>query len=313
MGQTQARNQAQVANAVNQIPELNDVTLLDVITIGEELGRGAYGKVYTVRYREQIYAAKEIHSLLIEGVTPEDSEAIKNAFVKECLNCSAIRHPNIVKFVGVCYLNQSGIPVMVMELMETSLTSFVENNRSNISTDRKISILFDVSCGLTFLHTREPPVIHRDLSPNNIMLTSKLVAKIGDLGVSKVIRVDRTKTKSRLTTAPGTVDFMPPETFVLNPVYSFPVDVFSYAGIALHVFSEQWPTPVAPKMTDPQTKKLVALTEAGRRQQYLDKMIGGDAVKTLRRLVEKCLDDDSNERPSIQEVKDTIEPLQVSI
>jgi len=75
------------------------------------------------------------------------------------------------------------------------------------------------------------------------MLTSKLVAKIGDLGVAKVIRADRTQTKSRLTTAPGCLDFMPPETFVANPEYGFPVDVFSFGGIALHVFSEEWPSP----------------------------------------------------------------------
>ena len=253
MGQTQAKTAVQGAATTvsdgraqaiaNQIPELKDVTLSGTMSVGKELGRGAYGKVYSVRYRENTFAAKEIHPLLIEGVNPEDREAIKNDFVKECLRCSAMHHPNVVEFVGVYYPNQSGIPIMVMELMETSLASFVKNNKSNIAIKTKISILFDVSCGLTFLHTRKPPVIHRDLSPNNVMLTSKLVAKIGDLGVAKVIRADRTQTKSRLTTAPGTADFMPPETFVADPVYGFPVDVFSFAGIALHVFSEEWPSP----------------------------------------------------------------------
>ena len=69
----------------------------------------------------------------------------------------------------------------------------------------KLSILVDVSRGLWYLHSHNPPVIHRDLSPNNVLLTSQFVAKISDLGVAKVIEADSKKTKTR---APGTVDFI---------------------------------------------------------------------------------------------------------
>jgi len=130
---------------------------------------------------------------------------------------------------------------MVMELMDISLTSFVENNKSRIAFGNKISILYDVSLGLSFLHNHKPQILHRDLSPNNVMLTIKQhVAKIGDLGVAKVVRADNRQTKSKLTKAPGSPHFMPPEALVEdNPVYGTPVDVFSYGGIALHVFSEE--------------------------------------------------------------------------
>ena len=104
MGQTQAKTAVQgVATTVsdgraqaiaNQIPELKDVTLSGTMSVGKELGRGAYGKVYSVRYRENTFAAKEIHPLLIEGVNPEDREAIKNDFVKECLRCSSLAQPD---------------------------------------------------------------------------------------------------------------------------------------------------------------------------------------------------------------------------
>lgn len=53
----------------------------------------------------------------------------------------------------------------------------------------------------------------------------------------------------------------------------------------------------------------MALSEARRRQQYLDRMTGGDEVTTLKQLVERCLDDDPDERPPIQEVKQIILPL----
>ena len=167
-----------------------------------------------------------------------------------------------------------------------------------------------MSLGLSHLHGRKPPVIHRDLSSNNVLLTSHLVAKISDLGMAKMIRADSKQTKSRLTTAPGTLHFMPPETFdEIDPVYGTPVDVFSFAGIALHLFSEEWPTPASQVKKDPKTKMLVALTEAQRRQAYLDKMTGGAAV--LRPLIERCLENEPEDRPLIEEVADVIEPLKV--
>ena len=289
---------------------LKDVNIEGVVPIDKELGRGAYAKVFTVKYCGLVCAAKEIHPILIEGVSPAEKLTIVNNFIRECHHCSVIRHPNIVQFLGVYYSSKkTDLPIMVMELMHASLASFMKNNQSKIPVKTKMSILYDVSLGLSYLHARRPVVIHRDLSPNNVMLTSQPVAKIGDLGVAKVIRADSRQTKSRLTTAPGTVAFMPPETLEANPVYGTAVDVFSYAGIALHVFAEEWPVPHGPKRRDPVTKKLMALTEAERRQEYLDKIPEGAGV--LKELLVRCLDDDPEERPPIQEVSELIEILKV--
>ena len=298
--------------------QLKDLTLEDVIPQNEELGRGAYGKVFAVKYLGLPCAAKEIHPLLIDGISPEEKKVIKDGFIRECYHSSLIRHPNIVQFMGVYYAKPSDpgmvdLPIMVMELMDTSLTSFIENNQSKIAMKTKLSILHDVSLGLSYLHGRHPAVIHRDLSSNNVLLSGRgnLVAKIGDLGTAKMIRADSKQTKSRLTTAPGTLHFMPPEALEeTDPVYSTPVDVFSFAGITVHLFSEKWPTPSAQKKRDPRTKKLVALSEAQRRQQYLDKIPG--EVTALKEMMIQCLDDDADERPPIKEVSEMIESLKAS-
>ena len=139
-----------------------------------------------------------------------------------------------------------------------------------------------------------PGIVHRDLSPNNVLLTAHHVAKISDLGVAKVITADNKKT---LTKAPGTADFMPPEALAKSPVYGPPMDVFLFAGIILHTFNQQWPSPSEQVEFDPKTRTRVALSEVKRRQQYLDKMIGETEV--LRPLVEECLDDDPAVRPTI--------------
>ena len=294
--------------------QLKNLTLEEIVPQNKELGRGAYGKVFKVDHLGLPCAAKEIHSLLLDGVSPEENKAIKDGFIRECYHSSLIRHPNIVQFLGVYYAKpsdpRSDLPIMVMELMDTSLTSFIENNQSKIAINTKLSILHDTSLGLSHLHARCPTVIHRDLSSNNVLLTSHLVAKISDLGTAKVIRADSKQTKSKLTTAPGTLHFMPPEALdEENPVYSTPVDVFSFAAVALHLFSEKWPTPSGHLKQDPRTKEMVLVTEVERRQQYLDTMTVEAAV--FKEMVIPCLDADPDQRPPIQEVSEMIKSLKV--
>jgi len=128
--------------------------------------------------------------------------------------------------------------------------------------------------------------------------------------MAKMIRADSKQTRSRLTTAPGTLHFMPPEALVEeDPIYGTPVDVFSFAGVAIHLFSEEWPTPSPQKKRDPKTRKIVGVLETERRQQYLDKIPG--EVIVLKEMMIRCLDDDPDECPPIQEVSKMIESLKV--
>ena len=273
----------------------------------KELGRGAYGKVYAVKYCQTVCAAKEIHSILIEDVGETERRLTIESFLRECRQCSTLRHPNVIQFLGVYYptgaggANRMRLPVMVMEMMADSLTSFVDKHEK-IPVHIKYSIVHDVSLGLCYLHNHDPPIVHRDLSPNNVLLTAHHVAKISDLGVAKVIKADSRKT---MTKAPGTVDFMPPEALDDIPEYGPPMDVFSFAGIILHTFNQQWPSPSKNVKFNPKTRKRVALSEVERRHQYLDKMIG--EAEVLRPLVEECLDDDPAVRPTIATVCERIQ------
>ena len=287
----------------------NDSFVLKGITEfrNKELGRGAYGKVYVVKYCKMTCAAKEIHGILVEDVGEIERARTIQSFVVECRQCSKLRHPNIVQFLGIYYptgadgaTNKMRLPVMVMEMMLDSLTSFVK--KPDIPIRIKYSIVHDVSLGLCYLHHHDPPIVHRDLSPNNVLLTTHYVAKISDLGVAKVIKADSKKT---MTKVPGTVDFMPPEALKNSPVYGPPMDVFSFAGIILHTFNQEWPNPIDPVYFNPKTRKQKALSEIERRQQHLDKMTR--EAKELRPLVEECLDYDPAVRPNIETVSDRIE------
>ena len=135
--------------------ELQELTLTGVIRVDEDkiLGNGSYGQVFSVKQGGKIYAAKQIHSILVEGVSPEEKQAVRDNFLKECHRCKDLNHPNIVRFIGVYYPDpHSVLPVMVMELMDTSLREYVKT--PNITMKLKISILHDISQGLSYLHCR---------------------------------------------------------------------------------------------------------------------------------------------------------------
>ena len=289
---------------------LQNLTLTDVIPLDQELGRGAYGKVFTVRYREKIYAAKEIHSLLLEAANPEEKRKINTTYLRECYHCSLLSHPNIVRFIGVYYTERNSLfPVMMMELMAESLTHYVK--KQIISMKMKASILYDVAFGLNYLHSYNPPIIHRDLSPNNVLLSRDSVAKISDFGVAKVVRADSRATQTMLTQAPGTVDFMPPESFRELPNYNMSLDIFSYAGIVLHVVNQQWPSPTDKVSVHPKTGKLTALSEVERRQVHLEKIKG--RAEVLKPLVKACLHDLPSKRPTTTDLFKVLDLLKVSV
>ena len=273
---------------------------------GVELGNGSYGKVYEVDYSGKLCAAKEVHSLLLQLASTEGAAKLKDDFLRECHLWSTLRHPSIVQFLGTYYpsTDESGLPVMVLEKMQDSVTSLIEKH-DNIPLLVKLSILHDVSLGLRYLHDHDPVVIHRDLSPNNILVTSHLEAKITDLGVAKAM-MGKGGTKT-LTKTPGTGVFMPPEALDDKPVYGPPLDVFSFGGVILYVTSRQWPTPKSWSQIDPKTKKRILLSEVERRQQYIDMMSGSDA--DLKPLVTSCLEDDPESRPSVIDISERLKTM----
>ena len=127
------------------------------------------------------------------------------------------------------------------------------------------------------------------------MLTVHCVAKIADLGVAKAIKAD---SKTTLDRAPGNVCFMPPESLTDNPVYGPPMDVFSFAGVVLHTFNQQWPYPL-----DQQSK--TALSEVQRREKHLNKL--KEEAGALMSLLKACLSNDPVVRPTIAIVSEEIQ------
>ena len=148
-----------------------------------------------------------------------------------------LRHPHIVQFLGLCFLEGSALPVLVMERLDSSLDELLEG-APGLPLALKRSLLADVARGLLYLHTRNPPVVHRDLSARNVLLTSSLVAKISDLGNARIVNLRPGQLARTLTHLPGTMVYMPPEAFDEWSRYGPRLDIFSFGHLTLFTLTQ---------------------------------------------------------------------------
>ena len=258
------------------------------ISSDKELGHGSYATVQELEYMGLKCAGKKIHDILLQQ--GDDSYYVRR-FEEECRLLSQARHPNIVQFLGVHFQRGVRVPILVMEYLPTNLTSCIEQY-GILPKEIGYSILCDVALGLYYLHSQTPPIIHRDLSSNNVLLTANMTAKISDLGVARIFNKLTPLQIIRLTNTPGTPAFMPPEVMVANPKYDTSVDIFSYGILMIHMFSGRWPEPQVGQNRN-EGDQLIGITEAERREVFLE-AIGND--HPLMDTIHQCIHNDPKRR-----------------
>lgn len=275
----------------------------DVEETDEEIGRGQYSSVRIVKVNGLLCASKKLHKSYTDG--KQQNDPMVQRFVEECMRMSKLRHPNIVQFMGV-HFGKSPIPSLVMELMPTNLGSFLDDYR-NVPNFVKNSILFDVSLGLLYMHKQNPPIIHRNLTVNSVLISNALHAKITDLGVAKVLDIKHSSHPPRMSISPGSSICMPPEACVEKPTYDSKLDIFSFGHMIVHVVIQRWPTPL-PKLccTELAEMKSVQRTEIQRRENYIADMGSGNPLQKLAVL---CLQDKPNLRPTTAAVAQEMQHL----
>ena len=276
--------------------KLNRVTITDNI-----LGHGSYATVLELQYKGQRCAGKKVHELLLAQGT--NTYALRH-FEEECHLLSTVHHPNIVQFLGVYFQRNSIVPILVMEFLPTNLSTCIEQ-RGVLPNETSFPILYDIASGLHYLHSHKPVIVHRDLSSNNILLTSDLtVAKISDLGVARIIN-KTPRPESRLTGTPGTPTYMPPEVMGANPKYDKSVDNFSYGILMIHMFSGRLPVPqVGPIHME--GEKMIPVSEAERREVFLQAI---EDSHPLIGLIRRCISNSPKRRPTTEEIVDCLAKL----
>ena len=197
----------------------------DQVTIGREIGRGAWATVHEATFRGATVAAKCLHQIITAPST-------KQLFQREMEMALQCQHQNIVTFLGATL---EGPPVILMELMDTNLRSAYEQGK--IEDHQVLGILYNIVSALHFLHTRPDPVIHRDVSSANVLLKAQYngewLAKLGDLGTAKLQRLVA-------TAGPGAIIYGAPE--AADPSkHSSKMDVYSFGVLVVEVLTQTLP------------------------------------------------------------------------
>ena len=176
----------------------------------------------------------------------------------------------------------------------------------------KRSILLDISRGLFYLHGHSPPIIHRDLTARNILFTPSMHAKIADLGNARMVEPHRLN--KTMSTAPGTLVYMPPEAIGVRPKYDAKLDMFSFGHLSLYTAIQEFPDDLLPSTyPDPSdADNLKARSEVQRREPYMTKLYKEFGKEhPLVKLIRQCLHNAPQSRPSAEKAMEVLEGLGV--
>ena len=239
-------------------------------------------------------AAKRLHDILLEDDSPGGADKLISNFEAECLTWSKLRHPGVVQFLGVYFERNSRLPVLVMEKMDTSLRKYLEDHsKEEFPLNLKAFVLRQVTQALAYLQSQNPPLVHHDLSPNNVLLNVvSFVTKVSDFGMSRAINPSALSRKSSIK---GTLAFMAPEALQKVPKYDTKLDVFSFGNIIISTLTHEWPDPEAP--TKYENDQLVALNELQRRE-HCTELFTSQEKQLFLPTVSQCLENRPDKRPS---------------
>ncbi|KNC53906.1 TKL protein kinase [Thecamonas trahens ATCC 50062] len=179
------------------------------LQLAELLGRGQYAQVYRAVWRGVSVAFKRLND-----VNAAQQREQVEALLQEAILLDQLVHPNVVQLLGIVVT--PGSLGMVTEFLELGslfdvITRMRRRDEFSFGEPRTAGILADVARGMLFLHTSDPPIIHRDLKSQNVLLSAGFRAKVADFGVSRV------KVATQHMTTTGTPQWMSPEVICGEP------------------------------------------------------------------------------------------------
>jgi serine/threonine protein kinase len=199
------------------------------VKVMEKIGGGCFGTVYRGICRGKDVAVKKLHQQTLVDSALEE-------FKKEVEIMTHLRHPNIVLLMGAC--TEPGNLMIITEMMPRGdVSSIIHSQNVKISLLKKLHMAKDVAQGMNWLHCSNPPIIHRDVKPTNLLVDDNWNVKICDFGLSTITR-DKPVVDNGL--APGTPLWMSPEV-LQGKVLNEKVDIYSYGIVLWEMLTGQEP------------------------------------------------------------------------
>ncbi|NXF85475.1 WNK4 kinase, partial [Eubucco bourcierii] len=248
-----------------------------------EIGRGSFKTVY-----KGLDTETTVEVAWCELQTRKLSKTERQRFSEEVEMLKGLQHPNIVRFYDSWKSSVKGqiCIVLVTELMTSgTLKTYLKRFK-----EMKLKVLQrwsrQILKGLHFLHTRSPPIIHRDLKCDNIFITGPTGSvKIGDLGLATLKRASFAKSVI------GTPEFMAPEMY--EEKYDEAVDVYAFGMCMLEMATSEYPYSECQNAA-----QIYRKVTSGLKPSSFYKV----KVPELKEIIEGCIRMDKNERYTIQDL-----------
>ena len=233
------------AMKARHLPTHESLLLIDPkeIVLSRIIGEGSFGRVWSGTHHNNKVAVKEFvfAQAAVAGESMQRTRIIEE-IVGEAGIMGCLRHPKILQIYG-CSLTMQAIWITSELCAMGSLRKLLNNEQvmSQITFLQELSLCLDIADGCHYLHTRTPPIIHRDLKSHNIFIQESspgtYVAKIGDWGSARAVALADSKSKN-MTRGIGTACWLAPE--VINSGHSsMGSDVYSYGIILWEVMTRR--------------------------------------------------------------------------
>ncbi|KAL8002450.1 putative protein kinase domain, leucine-rich repeat domain superfamily [Plasmopara halstedii] len=246
------------------------------------LGSGAFAMVWLVQYRNsQMIASKRLR--------PEMQTKTHIAtFIEEIKLIANFSHPNLVKFVGAAWTMESDLQMLLEYMDGGDLRTLLAESQTSVDWNmKKADIAIEVIEAIAYLHSFEPPVVHRDLNSANVLLSSELKAKLSNFVTSRFRPVSNRTSSCR---------WLAPEVIRGDTDFGKAADIYSFGALLTELYTNEIPLNNVHEVNDSTLSDTNILHHAANGQEYPE--TGFSLSPALKELVERCLAQDQTKRPT---------------
>ena len=269
-------------------PITNWIIKSNTIKILRKIGEGNSSDIFLGIYRGIEIAEKRLHLNKEKNITE---------FKREVSSFISLNHPYLLIFFGV--IAEPKHLSIITEYCPGGNLHELLYKKKHIYLSWKIrkEFLLQIAIGMNYLHTNNPPILHRDLKSLNILLTNDIKKsnditdiKIADLGLS-VVNEKKNLSNERV----GTCHWMAPE--VINcQRYTTKSDVYSFGIIIWEVCTREMP------YDSINNRETILYRVSVNRERPNIKRMPNDTPEKLKQLMEQCLEHEPNKRPSFENI-----------